>query len=152
MGLGTGGDRAIVFIMRMRVVRFLGFFEWPGQCASMLIYTSFTSCPPCGSEFLLRGGDENQSKRFSQGGQEVKEVKLRSDGSNRKSGTFGCWRPGSLRTRGPQFFVLEIAAARGAQMTHSSPEACFFSSASSSCGLGRLPRKARGSDSTSLVM
>ncbi len=34
----------------------------------------------------------------------------------------------------------------------SSPEASFFSSASSSCGLGRLPRRAGGRDSTSVVM
>ena len=49
---------------------------------SMLIPPSCTSCPPCGSEFLLRGGDKSQSKRLPQGGQEVQEGKLRSDGSN----------------------------------------------------------------------
>ncbi len=31
--------------------------------------------------FLVRGGDKNQSKRLPQGGQEVKEGKLRSGGS-----------------------------------------------------------------------
>ena len=48
----------------------------------MLIPPSFTSCPPCGSEFLLRGGDKNQSKTLPQGEQEVKEGKSGSDERN----------------------------------------------------------------------
>ncbi len=54
--------------------------EKVGYCERefMLIPPSFTSCPPCGSEFLLRGGDKNLSKSISQGGQEVKEGKFRS--------------------------------------------------------------------------
>ena len=44
-----------------------------------LIPTSCTSCPPCGSEFRRRGGEKNQSKRFPEGGQEVKEGKSRSE-------------------------------------------------------------------------
>ena len=57
-------------------------WEWQGKRASLLFPTSCTSCPPCGSEFLLRGGDKNQSKCLPQGGQEVQEEKLRSEGSN----------------------------------------------------------------------
>ena len=48
------------------------------------VNSSFTFCPPCGIEFQLRCGLFFVwfEKELPQGGQEVKEGKLRSDGSN----------------------------------------------------------------------
>ncbi len=61
---------------RIRIGHFWASCEWPGKRASMLIPPSFTSCPPCGSEFLLRGEGKYQLKSFPQGGQEVKEGEI----------------------------------------------------------------------------
>ena len=71
VGQGTASGRAILSVCGSASSTSWAPCEWPGKRAFMSIPPSCTSCPPCGSEFLLRGGDKNQSKRLPQGGQEA---------------------------------------------------------------------------------
>ena len=74
--------------------------EWPGKLASLVIPTSCTSRPPCGSEFLLHCGLFFVwfVRGFHKGERDYRRRNDDRTGAVCKSVTSGCCRPRSLMT------------------------------------------------------
>ncbi len=62
VGWGTATGKAILAVCGSASSTSWAPCEWSSKRVSMLIPTSCSSCPPCGSEFLLRRGNKNRDR------------------------------------------------------------------------------------------